>query len=545
MGRFWSVDAVAKNVSTSLFGMAVSLAESPVQEDLIYVGTDDGVIQVTEDAGKSWHKNTRFKGVPEYTYVSDILPSKHDARIVFASFDNRKRDDFKPYILKSTDKGHTWKSISGDLPMNGTVHTIEQDFINPDLLFAGTEFGVFFTLDGGKHWEKLNNGMPTVSVRDMVIQKRENDLVVATFGRGFYILDDFSPLREWNKAKQSQAYIFPVKQTLVYTPKVRGGYGFGSMPFVAPNPPYGAVFTYYLKEVPKTVREQRREKEKTLIKEKAPVPQPTPKDLFEEELQKPPFLLFTISDAEGHEINRFTTPASKGVHRIAWDLTYARDYPIDPADEFKPEKGQGSGIRVTPGNYMVKMQLFFNGKLSDLVPDTPFSVKRLHNTTLPAKDEDELARFQYRLKELTRIVLGAVSYHKELEKRVNALRKAALFGENIPDSITQKLSELSRELKEIQWQLQGEQPKASYEEIQPAPMAILPRLNRIIYVHNQSTSALTQKQKQGYRIIRKKIEPVIASLRRISRREIPAIENVLNTGHAPWTPGRLLDFDYE
>ncbi len=148
MGRYWSVDGVAKNISTSLYGMAVSLTESTVKEDLLYVGTDDGVIQVTEDAGKNWKKTTNFKGVPEYTYVSDILASKHDENTVFASFDNRKRDDFTPYILKSSDKGKTWKSISNNLPKNGTVHTLEQDHKNPKLLFAGTEFGVFFSKDG-------------------------------------------------------------------------------------------------------------------------------------------------------------------------------------------------------------------------------------------------------------------------------------------------------------------------------------------------------------------------------------------------------------
>jgi len=194
MGRYWSKDAVAKNVSTSLFGMGVSLDESTVKENLLYVGTDDGVIQMTEDSGKNWQKTTKFNSVPEYTYVSDILASKHDENVVFASFDNRKRDDFTPYILKSTNKGKTWKSISSNLPKNGTVHTIEQDFINPNLIFVGTEFGVFFSDDSGEKWTQLKAGIPAISVRDMVIQERESDLVLATFGRGFYILDNYSPL---------------------------------------------------------------------------------------------------------------------------------------------------------------------------------------------------------------------------------------------------------------------------------------------------------------------------------------------------------------
>ena len=153
-----------------------------------------------------------FPGVPEYTYVSDILPDKFDENVVFASFDNHKRDDFKPYLLKSTDKGKTWTSISGNLPENGTVHTIEQDLVNPELLFVGTEFGAFFSIDGGKIWTQLKSGLPSVAVKDMVIQERETDLVLATFGRGFYILDDYSPLRILNKELfDSTAYIFPIK----------------------------------------------------------------------------------------------------------------------------------------------------------------------------------------------------------------------------------------------------------------------------------------------------------------------------------------------
>ncbi|MGC9344337.1 MAG: WD40/YVTN/BNR-like repeat-containing protein, partial [Bacteroidales bacterium] len=196
MDHYWSIDAVKKDVSTSLFGTGVSLAESPLQEDLLYAGTDDGVISITEDAGENWTQVKSFPGVPEYTYVSDIMPSKHDVNVVYASFDNRKRDDFTPYILKSTDKGKTWTSIANNLPEEGTVHTMEQDPVVENLLFAGTEFGAFFSVDGGETWVQFKAGMPTISVRDMTIQTRENDLVLATFGRGFYVLDDYTPLRQ-------------------------------------------------------------------------------------------------------------------------------------------------------------------------------------------------------------------------------------------------------------------------------------------------------------------------------------------------------------
>ena len=241
------------------YGTIVSLTESPVKENLLYAGTDDGLIQVTEDA-KNWTKISSFPDVPENTYVSDICASKFDANVVYASFDNILRDDFKPYIYKSNDKGKSWESIAGNLPKNGTVHTIEQDFINPDLLFAGTEFGIFFTTDGGKMWTKLSNGLPTIPVRDIAIQKRENDLVIATFGRGFYILDNYAPLRDIKEELvKKDAHLFPVKDALMYI-RNEGRYGQGASYFKAPNPDYGAVFTYYIKEVPKTLKRYKKRK---------------------------------------------------------------------------------------------------------------------------------------------------------------------------------------------------------------------------------------------------------------------------------------------
>ena len=221
MGKFWSADAVAKNVSTSLYGIVISLDESPVKEDLLYAGTDDGLIRVTEDAGKNWSKGDKFPGVPQNTYVSDVFASRFDENVVFASFDNILRDDFKPYLLKSSDKGKTWTSIAGNLPAKGTVHTIQQDFVNPDLLFVGTEYGLFFSNDGGKAWVQLKSGMPVIPVKDIAIQKREGDLVVATFGRGFYVLDNYSPLRTATKELLKQeGSLFSVKDALMLSRQI-------------------------------------------------------------------------------------------------------------------------------------------------------------------------------------------------------------------------------------------------------------------------------------------------------------------------------------
>ncbi|HEV8629568.1 MAG TPA: glycosyl hydrolase, partial [Thermoanaerobaculia bacterium] len=196
MGKVWSVNAVARNASTSYFGNVVALSESPKVAGLLYAGTDDGLVQVSEDGGAHWRKQDHFPGVPEMTYVARVDASRHDADTVYAAFDNHKQGDFKPYLLKSSDRGKTWTSIAGDLPARGTVYSFAEDTVQPNLLFAGTEFGLFFSADGGKGWLQLKGGLPVIAVRDIAVQAEENDLVVATFGRGFYVLDDITPLRQ-------------------------------------------------------------------------------------------------------------------------------------------------------------------------------------------------------------------------------------------------------------------------------------------------------------------------------------------------------------
>jgi len=542
MGQFWGVDAVAKNISTSLFGMAVSLDESPVQEGLLYVGTDDGVIQITENDGKTWRKEIKFKSVPEFTYVSDILASKADENVVYASFDNRKRDDFTPYILKSTDKGKTWKSISNNLPKNGTIHTIEQDPIKPDLLFVGTEFGVFYSNNGGDEWTQLKSGIPAISVRDIVIQKREFDLVLATFGRGFYILDDYTPLREINShLKNEEAHIFPIKDALLYVQKHRGG-AFGSMPYISKNKAYGATFTYYLKESYPTKETKRRKQEKELFKTKSRIPIPTPADLNTEKNEMAPYLLFTITDENGNEIRKLTAKANKGIHRISWDLHALWPRPIAPTKTFNPHKKTRGGIRVVPGVYYVKMDLVSNYETKELKAKQKFRVNLLENTTLPATDPLASASYFKKLKELARITWGTEAYHAELIQRANSLQQAVLQTNNVPSELILSLNKVSKELLDIQWKLFGEKPKASYEEIQPAPKAIIPRFRSIVSIHNRSTSNITSQQNENYTILKEELKPIIFSLHNISNKLLPEIEKTLETHKAPWTTGRLLEF---
>ena len=327
MGRVWEPDAVAKNASTSFYGNIVVLSESPKKEGLIYAGTDDGLIQVTEDGGSNWRKLDKFPGVPDTTYVSRIAASNHDAGTVYAAFENHKNADFKPYLLKSTDAGHTWGSIAGNLPENGPVLAFAEDPVNPNLLFVGTEFGCYFTIDGGKKWVQLKGNFPTIAVRDLVIQARESDLVVGTFGRSIYILDDIRPLRDLKPEELSAPGLLAVRDAVVYHESTpygdKGKSHLGETFYTGDNPPFGATITYYLKDKLKTKKDLRHDAEKEAAKKNKSVPYPTPDELRAEAEEEPPAVLLTISDENGQPLRILSGPTGAGMHRMTWDLRYS------------------------------------------------------------------------------------------------------------------------------------------------------------------------------------------------------------------------------
>ena len=313
MGRTWSADALWDHGAMSMFSTITTISESPLADGLIYAGTDDGLVQVTEDGGKTWRKIDKLPGVPDAFFVNRIKASRLEKDAVFVAVDSHKTGDYKPYLLRSDDRGRTWRSIAGDLPARGWVWSIVQDHVKKELLFAGTEYGIYVTVDAGAHWVKLTGGVPTIAFRDIEIQERESDLVGASFGRSFYVLDDYSPLRAVSEdALAQEALLFPVKAALMYIPQTpigSSGKGmYGETFFTAPNPPFGAVFTYYLKDGLKSAAEARREREKAALKDGKPVTFPGWDALRTEANEEKPEVVLTVSDTAGQVVRRITGP---------------------------------------------------------------------------------------------------------------------------------------------------------------------------------------------------------------------------------------------
>jgi photosystem II stability/assembly factor-like uncharacterized protein len=543
MGRVWSVDAVSKNASTSFYGNIVSLSESPVVEGLIYVGTDDGLIQVTEDGGETWRRIDTFPGIPAMTYVSDIETSLHDADTVYASFDNHKMGDFKPYVLKSADRGRTWTAITGDLPERGTVYTLAEDHEKAALLFAGTEFAVFFTIDGGARWIQLEGGMPPIAVRDIDIQRRESDLVLATFGRGFYILDDYSPLRLVSRELlETEAALFPVKKAWMFIPsrpwglpeKANMGHAF----FTAPNPPFGAVFTYYLKNKIQTRKKQRREAEKKIAGEGNDVSYPSWEDLRAEAREEKPAVVLTVSDADGNVVRRLSGPVDAGFHRVAWDLRYPAADPTDlePSTEYSPYSDDPIGPLAAPGAYRVSLAKRVDGELTTLGEPRAFSTEILGTGSLPPPDRAALLAFQEKTGRLQRAVLGAVETVEEAQKRLDHLKQALDDTPAADPALADGARALERRLKDLGVSLSGDQVVAGYHE--PTPLAIVSRVQDIVYGHWTTTQAPTATHRRAYEIAAEEFTDVLAKLQTLMN-DLEALEAKAEAAGAPWTPGRV------
>lgn len=543
MGRVSSMDAIAKNTSTSFYGTLVSLSESPKTEGLIYAGTDDGLIQVTEDGGSTWRRAAPVAGFPDTTFVSDIEASRHDAAIVYATFNHHKAGDFKPYVARSTDRGRTWTSISANLPERGSAWTIVEDHVDSKILFVGTEFGLFVTLDGGTKWVQLKGGLPTTQIRDLAIQRRENDLVVATFGRGFYILHDYSPLRMVAAAVTDKSpVLFPVKEAKMYVEAQPLGGGpkgsQGDALWTAPNPPIGAAFSYYLKEAPTTRKATRQAAEKETVKKGADVPVPTWDDLRKEDQEEPPVVVFTVTDDGGNVVRRFTTPAGAGIQRVTWDLRYPAVAPLTgaPARPREDDDDGPSGPMAAPGTFRVQMAIRTDGVEAPAGTPQTFEARPLGQGTLPAPDQKQVAEFNQGAARLQRAAMGTGASLGELEIRLRLLTQAIEQTPRASAALRDSARAVRTVAVALRTEFAGDQTIGSRSE--PTPVTIMGRIQRVIGSLWSSTTAPTATHRRSLAIASEQLGVFLPKLRALADQQ-KRLEDQAEAAGAPWTPGRI------
>ncbi|WP_289644727.1 VPS10 domain-containing protein [Maribacter aestuarii] len=524
----WDVGAMSN------YNTITSLAESPKQEGLLYAGTDDGLIQVTEDGGATWRKFTlnTVKGLPTTPFVNDVRADLFDANVVYAALDNHKYGDYKPYIIKSNDKGITWSLINGDLPNKLLIWRLVQDHIKKDLLFAATEFGVYVTMNGGKNWTELEDGMPTIPIRDITIQRRENDLVAGSFGRGIFILDDISPLRDFTANMSSaEPKLFPVKPVKWYKESSRVG-SQGDAEWIAKNPPFGANFTYYMADKIKSEKDVREEKEK-----KGAAGFPGWDALEEEYRQDGPSISLVIKDESGNVINTVEGTNKKGFNRVSWNL----NYPSKSGERLEVPKERGGfrkgGVMVTPGNYTVTLVKRADGTNTVLQGPEPFKVEPMFEGALPRKPYEETdvfrdAAFAFQ-QDLTAMEIELETSQQTVDAMLRALNKAT----SPSDDLYKRLNTVKISLLDIDKELNGNSIK---DEIGERSNPTASDGSSIGWIALGNTYGPTEEHKALLSRVQSQLKKVKAKLQPIVATTLPALEIDLKKAGAPWVEGQGL-----
>ena len=512
MGKVQSFENAWDVYAMSTYNTITSLAESKADENILYAGTDDGIIQLTKDGGKSWEKMTvdQLPKVPSTAFVNDIKADLYDKQTAYIALDNHKFGDYQPYLYKTIDGGKKWTSISDGIPNGTLVWRIVQDHINPNLLFLGTEYGVYVSLNKGEKWHKFSSGLPTIPVRDLAIQKRENDLVLATFGRSFYVLDDYSPLREINEESiGKEAILFAPKKALQYN-RINGGTrSSGGATFNAKNPPYGAIFTYYLKEGHTSKRAKRQKAEmsekadRSLLEKLNKAGYKTTNKILEEEIdvlakktkielkklkklvkiledqktkdipfpgwealddelnESKPEVVLVIKNSDGKTVTQLSAPYKKGITRVSWELNTKLTTAVKAS-----AKRDYSSIQkmVSPGIYTVSMFKRVEGVLTDLEQNQQFEVERIRKNTLSNPMASKHEAYYNSIAELTKKVNVYQNKFDKANTRVKAYQKNLNYISNQRASLTKEVYELVATMNSLEREIGGSPSKEEIGE---------------------------------------------------------------------------------
>mgnify|MGYP001157339839 FL=1 len=538
MGRTQSWDNAWDVGAMSDYNTITSISESPIKEGLIYIGTDDGFIQVTEDGGKNWNKiSVKQFGLAGRSFVNDIKADLFDENLAYVVLDNHKEGDFKPYIFKSVDKGKNWVPISGNIPERNLVWRFVQDHVKKDLFFAATEFGVYTSLNGGKKWHKLP-GTPTISFRDIVIQKRENDLVAASFGRGFYVLDDYSGLREMTPLNlKKEGVLFKPRPAKWYVPRSKIG-NTGADYYFAKNPEFGAVFTYHLSKSYETKKSIRQKKERGLNKSQKNVPFPGWDILEEEKNQKSAQILLTIHDDQGNLVRKIFKKARKGSARIAWDLRYPSNSPIRPSSSARRGWGSYGGPMAIPGKYSANLHLVKDGNVSFLDGPIEFDVKPIREGVLKGVSYEDYKSFIKKYNDLQNKISAVSDALRMSENKLSLIETAVNRSSIKPGEINSKIYNLKKRIQSIKLDLNGNSAKREIGERNPPSMQ---GNLRVAGRGLNTTYGPTKLHERSLEIASSMLGKVESNIKELSKETLPSLEKEIKKLGVPYIMGQGIE----
>ncbi|MES1243730.1 MAG: glycosyl hydrolase [Acidobacteriota bacterium] len=539
-GRVWSVDSLFDNNAMSKYATTTAISESPLREGTLAVGTDDGLVQVTADGGRSWSRAAALPGLPPLSFVNDVEMSMHDPATLYVAADNHKNGDFKPYVFESTDLGRTWRSMAGDLPTGEIVWALQQDHVRPDLFFLGAEHGLYFSVDRGAHWLKLG-GLPTIAFRDVKIHRRDGDVVGASFGRGIFVLDDYSPLRDLPAAFSQDAALFPIRDAWWFVPyptgQAPGRPELGTDDFTTPNPPHGALFTYYLREGLTSAREARRAGETALREKGADVPFPGFDRLRAEALEADPKVLLIVSDAAGRKVRWIEGPAGEGLHRVSWDLRGPAPDPVelDPPAFRSPWDAAPVGPLVAPGRYSAELVAVSASGVRSLGAPQSFEVKPVPNLP-PGTDPAAVAAFQGETAEAGRRVSAAAAELDLLRNQLRRMRATLAETPGADPALYARLDAVAQAAAELDRRLQGDPARQRLSE--PETPSIAERVGLIRDGHWQTRQMPTATQRRDLEIAKAGLDELERDLKALIAGDLAKLEEAFAAAGAPWTPGR-------
>ncbi len=543
-GRVWSVDALHDNNAMSKYATTTAIAESPLREGTLAVGTDDGLVQVTTDGGRTWRRATALPGLPALSFVNDVEMSLHDPDTLYVAADNHKAGDFKPYLFESRDLGRTWSAMAGDLPPGAIVWALQQDHVRPDLFFLATERGLYASLDRGAHWHELG-GVPTISFRDLKVHRRDNDLVGASFGRGVWVLDDYTPLRELSERAEGAALagegaLFPIRDAWWFVPtqpgQSPGRPELGTDDFTAPNPPHGALFTYFLREAPTTTHEARKADETALREQGKDASFPGFDRLRAEALEQVPKVLLIVSDAAGRKVRSIEGPAKEGLHRVSWDLRGPVPDPVvlDPP-AFQPPWAQPPvGPLVAPGRYSAELVVVSASGARSLGAAQSFEVKPVPNLP-PGTDPAAVAAFQGETAEAARRLTAAAAELGRINDQLRQMRATLRETPKADLALYAKMDAVSRAVAELELRLNGDPARQRLSE-SDSP-SIGERVGAIRDGHWQTRQMPTATQRKSLEIATAGLESVERDLKALIAGNLARLEEAFAAAGAPWTPG--------